>query len=334
MLNKNRGTKPPTKNQLALRGLIFIGVIAVVVGLIELQHNGKFGGQPKATAVLTNAGGSLAKNSDVKDHGVIVGFVDAVSPGADGKVDVEIAFKDSTIKTVPADVVARILPANVFGTSYVDLSSPSDSLAGGSLHAGQQIPADTRYDTIELQNALDDIDRLVKALSPAQLSAALGAISHALDGRGTTIGQTAVEFDNYLKNLEPEIPTLRADIAKSAQALGVLNKVAPGLVSATGHALNLLDTLVQHQADLNALLTSGINLANTSTDFLTKNSPQLVKWLHDVSQLTDALYDNRRIGITGLIQTNAKLGALLNSAITRGYVKFDAPVVLTAPRGY
>lgn len=334
MLNKNKGTRPPTKNQLALRGLVFVGIIALVVGLIELQHNGAFGGQSKATAFLRNAGGSLPKNSDVKDHGVIVGFVNSVSAGPDGQVAVGLTFKGSTINTIPKDVVARILPANVFGTSYVDLSSPTNSLSGGALHAGQTIPADTRYDTIELQNALDDIDRLVKALSPKDLSAALGAISHALDGRGTTIGQTAVEFDNYLKQLQPAIPTLRADIAKSAQALGVVNNVAPGLLNATGHALNLLDTLVQHQADLEALLKSGITLANTSSDFLAKNSPQLIKWLHDVSQLTDALYDNRRIGISGLIQVNALLGQLLNSAITRGYVRVDIPLVLTAPRGY
>ncbi|WP_231998913.1 MCE family protein [Nocardioides baekrokdamisoli] len=334
MLNKNRGTRPPTKNQLALRGLIFIGIIALLVGLIELQHNGAFGGQPKVTAQLRNAGGSLPKNSDVKDNGVILGFVSSVSPGPNGLVDVQLTLKDSTIKTIPAGVVARILPANVFGTSYVDLALPPDATATGALQPGATIPADTRFDTIELQNALDDIDRLVKALSPKDLSAALGAISHALDGRGTTIGQTAVEFDNYLKVLQPEIPTLRADIAKSAQALGVVNKVAPGLLNATGHALNLLDTFVQHQADLDALLKSGINLANTSSDFLAKNSPQLIKWLHDVSQLTDALYDNRRLGITGLIQVNALLGQLLNTAVTRGYVRVDINLVLAAPRGY
>ena len=50
--------------------------------------------------------------------------------------------------------------------------------------------------------------------------------------------------------------------------------------------------------------------------------------------LTDALYDNRRLGITGLIQVNALLGQLLNTAVTRGYVKVDINLVLTAPRGY
>lgn len=334
MLNKNKGTKPPTKNVLALRGLIFVGIIALLVGLIELQHNGAFGGQPKVTAQLRNAGGSLPKNSDVKDNGVILGFVSSISPGPNGLVDVQLTLKDSTIKTIPAGVVARILPANVFGTSYVDLALPPGVTDNGSLHAGSVIPADTRYDTIELQNALDDIDRLVKALNPADLSAALGAISHALDGRGTTIGQTAVEFDNYLKQLQPVIPTLRADVAKSAQALTVINHVAPGLLNATGHALNLLDTLVQHQADLDALLKAGTSLANTSTDFLAKNSAQLVKWLHDVAQLTDALYDNRRIGITGLIQTNAVLGSLLNSIVLHRYAHVDINLVLTNPRGY
>lgn len=334
MLNKNKGTRPPTKNVLALRGLIFVGIIALLVGLIELQHNGAFGGQPKVTAQLRNAGGSLPKNSDVKDNGVILGFVSSISPGPNGLVDVQLTLKDSTIKTIPAGVVARILPANVFGTSYVDLALPPGASDTGSLHAGSVIPADTRFDTIELQNALDDIDRLVKALNPADLSAALGAISHALDGRGTTIGQTAVEFDNYLKQLQPVIPTLRADVAKSAQALTVINQVAPGLLNATGHALNLLDTLVQHQADLDALLKAGTSLANTSTDFLAKNSAQLVKWLHDVAQLTDALYDNRRIGITGLIQTNAVLGPLLNSIVLHRYAHVDINMVLTTPRGY
>lgn len=334
MLKKNKGTKPPTKNQLALRGLVFVAIIAILVGLIELQHNGAFGGQPKVTAQLRNAGGSLPKNSDVKDNGVILGFVSSVAPGPNGLVDVQLTLKDSTIKTIPAGVVARILPANVFGTSYVDLALPPGAADTGTLKAGALIPADTRYDTIELQNALDDIDRLVKALNPADLSAALGAISHALDGRGTTIGQTAVEFDNYLKVLQPQLPTLRVDVAKSAQALGVVNNVAPGLLSATNHLLNLLDTLVQNQAGLDALLKSGISVANTTNDFLAKNSPQLVKWLHDVSQLTDALYDNRRVGITGLIQVNAVLGNVLNGIAAKGFVHIDAPVVLTAPRGY
>jgi hypothetical protein len=60
----------------------------------------------------------------------------------------------------------------------------------------------------------------------------------------------------------------------------------------------------------------------------------LVRWLHDVSQLTDALYDNRQIGITGLIQTNAVLGDILQSATTRGYVRIDASLTTTSPRGY
>ena len=149
-----------SRQQLARRGLIALVALAVIGAFITLRSNGTFGSQPHVTAQLANAGGSLRAGSDVKLNGVIVGKVSTISRSADGQgVTVDMTMKGSDLDVVPGNVVARILPATVFGTTFVDLvvhGTPS-----GELKAGAVVKADSTQGTLELQQALDDIDRLV-----------------------------------------------------------------------------------------------------------------------------------------------------------------------------
>jgi phospholipid/cholesterol/gamma-HCH transport system substrate-binding protein len=354
---RNQGRRTPTRNQLALRGLIALLVIAVFVELVRLHSSGVIGGPPVVTAQLRNAGGALVKGSDVKLHGVIVGRVKDIQPGRDGSVDVDIDMVADQLPQVPADVVARILPATVFGTTYIDLR-PADepqqrpgavadeagsatvvkasgsSTAHGSLKDGAVIPADTTQPTLELQDALDDIDGLVKALDPAELSTAIGAAAVALDGRGKAIGDTAVALDAYLRTFNPKVQMLRSDLDKLSAFLQVVKEIAPDLLDATDDALVPLSTLVAHKDDLTALLTGGKSLADTSQAVLAKNSVKLTRFINDAYGVVDALYDNRKAGITDSIAVNRRIAGIVRAASERGYLKVGATLQLNAPPYY
>jgi len=352
MANKNKGRRTPTRNELALRGLIALLVIVVIVEAVRLHSSGVIGGPPEVTAQLRNAGGALAKGSDVKLHGVIVGKVKDIRPGANGAVDVDLSMVGDQMAEIPADVVARILPATVFGTTYIDLrpasqpqQSPGDvsqavakaagtGIPGGSLKAGAVIPADTTQPTLELQDALDDIDGLVKALNPAELSTAIGAAAVALDGRGKAIGETAVALDAYLRKFNPKVAMLRADLDKLSAFLQVVKEIAPDLLDATDDALVPLNTLVEHKDDLTALLTGGKSLADTSTAVLAKNSVKLTRFINDAYGVIDALYDNRKAGITDVIAVNRRIAGIVQAAEERGYLKVGATLQLNAPPYY
>lgn len=327
----NKVRKPPSKNQYAVRGVVVLLVILLVLALIRGWTSGAFGGPPTVSADLRNAGGSLVKGSDVKLNGVIIGRVASISRApSGGGVRVSMKMDKSLLDRVPADVVARILPATIFGTSYVDLKGAP---GGASLRPGAVVPADTTQGTLELQDALDDIDSLVNALDPKELATAIGAAAIALDGRGEALGNTAVSLDSYLKTLTPQVSLLRSDLSKLADLMELVQKVAPNLLDGTDNSLDALKTLVAHKSDLDAVLVNATNLSDKSNQFLKNNTAALNRFLQNAYALVDALYDNRDT-FAAQVQVNKKLHSILQAAIEQGYIHIDADLVLSIPGYY
>ncbi len=283
---------------------------ALLLGAAWLRMSGAVGGDPEVTAELRNAGGSLRSGSDVKIAGVIVGRVTGIARGDDGGVRVDMSLPEGDLDSIPDNVVARILPATVFGTSFVDLVV-HDEPSRDSLESGAVIPADQTQDTLELQQALDDIDRLVKALGPAELASAIGSAAQALDGRGEQLGEIVDTLTAYLARLNPQLPLVRSDLRKLATNLEVVDDVAPDLLDATEDGLVTLNTIVTQQAAIRAIIVGGTSLTSTATAFLNENRADAVRVINDGAILLDSLYDNRHAGISGSIATNIALGTEL-----------------------
>ncbi|GAB4003147.1 MCE family protein [Nocardioides ultimimeridianus] len=322
-----------TRSQLARRGLIGLVALAVIGALITLRSNGTFGTTPHVTALVDNAGGALVKGSDVKMNGLIIGKVASIARDSSGQVKIDMNMQKDDLGQVPSNVVARILPATVFGKTFVDLVVHGTA-ASDHLKAGDTVHADGTQGTLELQNALDDIDKLVKALGPAELASAIGSAAQALDGRGAQIASTVKTFNNYLDELNPRMPAVRSDLEQLASATSVVNKIAPDLLDATDDALVVAGTLVKNQSALAALLSGGTTLADTATGFLNKNEAHLVTFIRQSSDLLDALYDNRVKGISGSIAVNGAAGHVLQSVVVRGYADTDGTLDLSPPPYY
>ncbi|KRC58924.1 MULTISPECIES: MCE family protein [unclassified Nocardioides] len=322
-----------SRNQLARRGLITLVALLVIGTFVTLRTNGTFGSQPHVTADVANAGGSLRSGSDVKMNGVIVGKVHEVRRADNGDgVTVDMAMSKEDLKAVPANVVARILPATVFGTTFVDLvvhGAPT-----GELKAGDSVKADSSQGTLELQQALDDIDRLTKALGPAELASAIGSAAEALDGRGNQIGQTVRTLNSYLDRLNPRMPQVRSDLQQLAQTTRLVDEIAPDLLDATDDALVAMNTIVTQEAAITALLSGGTTLARTGSGFLARNQANLVKFINGSAVLIDAVHDNRRAGITDALAINIALGTTLPKAVREGFVNTDGTIKLGVPPYY
>lgn len=308
-------------------------MVALLLWLAYARVNGDLGGDPTVAADVRNAGGALRPGSDVKIAGVIVGRVRSIGRGDDGMVRVEMSMPEDRLDEVPDNVEARILPATVFGTTYVDLvvhGGPS----GTPLRAGATIPADTTQGTLELQQALDDIDRLVTALGPAELNSAISSAAVALKGRGAKIGGLVDAADSYLAKITPELPQVRSDLRLLADNLEVVDEIAPDLLDATEDGLVTLDTVVEQRAAISALITGGTTLARSTTELLDANTRRLVRMLDNSALLLDVLYDNRRAGITDAISANIELGDKLPSAVREGFLRTDLYLQLDAPPYY
>jgi phospholipid/cholesterol/gamma-HCH transport system substrate-binding protein len=246
---------------------------------------------------------------------------------------VTIAVPESDLDKIPDNVVARILPATVFGTSFVDLVV-HDTPSKDSLEKGAVIPADQTQDTLELQQALDDIDRLVKALGPAELASAIGSAAEALDGRGARLGEIIDTLSGYLGRLNPQLPLIRDDVHKLATNLEIVDDIAPDLLDATEDGLVTLHTIVTQQAAIRAIISGGTSLVRTSTAFLDENRAAGVRLINNGAILLDALYDNRVSGISGAIGLNTLLGPKLRSILKEGFARTDAQMRTDAPPYY
>jgi phospholipid/cholesterol/gamma-HCH transport system substrate-binding protein len=317
----------------ARRGVVALMALALVLGLVWLRASGRYDGPARLSAQLADAGGSLAGGADVKMRGVLVGKVSRISRGPDGGVRVGITMPRDRLASVPGNVVARILPATVFGTSFVDLVARGPS-SGEPLRPGAVIPADWRQGTLELQQALDDIDGLVKALGPAELSSALGSAAQALDGRGARIGSLIERLDDYLGKVDQKMPVLRSDLRKLHQNLLLANDVAPDLLAATRDVLVTARTVVDQQAALARLLTGATALSDRAADFLAANQALVVRFLDNADVLLDAVHDNRHAAVTEALATNRMLQRKLDSILEHGFADTLVKIELDPPAPY
>ncbi len=323
-----------SRQQLARRGVIVLVAIALAGVLVSLRSNGTFGSAPHVSAVVTDAGGALRPGSDVKMKGVIVGRVSAIDTDAEsGGVSVDIELSEDDMDHVPGNVVARILPATVFGTTFVDLVVHGTP-AKNTIAAGDVIEADRTQGTLELQQALDDIDRLVTALGPAELASAIGSASQALDGRGGELRRTVSTVNSYLDRLNGRMPAVRADLEALATSVNVVDRVAPDLLDATEDGLVFLSTLVSQEAALTSLISGGTDLAVTAKGFLSRNQKDLVAFINDTGAFVDVLYDNRQAGISDAIATNIAVGNALPTVVRNGFVEVDGVLGTTAGNYY
>ena len=214
---------------------MFVVVLVLLCGLLSMKLEGDFADTVPVSAELQGVGGSLRPGVDVKMRGMAVGKVgDLAAEGRRVIVDLDIESKHAA--QIPNTVQARVLPASVFGTSYVDLVIPDGTGDAERLQAGDVVRQDSTQDTVELQTALDSIDQLVDALGPSELATALHTAASVLDGRGEDLGRAIDQFNAILDKLEPMVPKVRNDLRLLATNLNAVRRNAPDLLEATDDA--------------------------------------------------------------------------------------------------
>ncbi|TCP53186.1 virulence factor Mce-like protein [Tamaricihabitans halophyticus] len=291
-----------------LLGLAFIACLLGVIVLSVAFYNKTFSTFTRVTLQAGTIGSQLKEQADVKVRGLIVGTVERVEPRLDG-AELELALDPAKTHLIPQNVSARLLPKTLFGERYVSLQLPEQP-ASESLRDGDVISRDRSSTAIELEQALDNLLPVLQAVQPQKLSSTLSAISTALEGRGEPLGQTLVELDQYLTELNPNVPKLTENLRGLADVSDVYNEAAPDFVAALDNLTTTTQTIVDQQGNLNTLygtvtgtsedLNSWLvankdNLINVSTEsrktleVLERYSPQTPCFLRGMRQAKDKL---------------------------------------------
>lgn len=255
-------------------GIAFLLVLAALLALSVASYRQAFTPIVPVTLETDHVGNQLQPQSDVKLRGVIVGSVRRITSHGSG-ARIQLALDPDMVHLIPRDVHARLLPKTLFGERYVALEIP-ESPSPQHLRAHDVIPQDRSAAAIELERVLADVLPLLRSIRPEKLNATLTALATALSGRGEQVGQTAEDLDSYLRQINPELPDLLADVRGLADTADIYTAAAPDLLAVLSNLQTTARTIVTGQQQLAALLTSTTTLADAGTTVLSENAARII----------------------------------------------------------
>lgn len=231
-------------------------------------------------------GNQLLPQSDVKLNGLIVGEVRSISD-SDGKAKLALALDPDKTPLIPSNVTARFLPKTLFGEKYVALVMPDNR--DTPITGGDMIKQDTSQATVEVQRVLDDLLPLLRAVPPQELSATLGAMAQALDGRGKQIGQNLTQLNTLVSSLNKQLPALKADISGLADFSDIYTAATPDLLSALANLTTTTNTVVDQRSNLDNLYSTLTGTSANLTGFLNANGANIIRLSTDSTSTLQVL---------------------------------------------
>ena len=257
-----------------LSGIAFLLVIAALIGLTIAIYQKAFTPVVNVTLEADRAGNQLSAPADVKLRGLIVGEVRQITSTGGGAM-LELALDPEQMELIPANVQAQLVPKTLFGEKYVSLVVPEDP-AGERLAEGDVIGMDRSETARETEQALNNLLPLLQTLRPQDVSVTLNALSGALRGRGNRLGENLVLVDDYLKGINPSVPTLGEDFRGLADLADTLDQASPDLLEVLDNLSFVNRSLVEQEQALSTFLTSTTGVAGETDRFLRDNESRLV----------------------------------------------------------
>lgn len=256
-----------------LMGVLFVALVVGSVALTVALYQKRFTATVPVTLQLTSLPDQFATAADVKLNGMIVGSVDSISYQG-GLVDVQLAMQPDSIKEIPGNVSAQLIPKTLFGPRYVALEpGPSTTTP---LRAGSVIGVDRSSSAIEFQRVLDGLLPLLRQVRPQDLSMTLNAVSTALSGHGRSLGQTAVLLQRYVADLNTALPDIKSDISGLADVADTYSTAAPDLINAADDLTVTSQTVAQLRDQLAGMYPLVSHASSDLTSFLSLNQDNIV----------------------------------------------------------
>ena len=254
-------------------GVIFLVLLLSGVWVSYGVFTKKFTDYDEVQLKTTNIGLQLPIRADVKIRGVQVGEVIDIQPEAEGAT-LTLGLYPDMRDTVPGNVSGSIVPKTLFGEKYVSLIVPEGPIADG-------IEIDTVIDrtdvSTEVEQVLNDLYPLLRAVQPAEINMTLNAIATALEGRGDQLGNNLETIDSYLKRLNPEIPALVEDLRLTGEVSDVYADVLPEIATILRNTITTTQTLEGREEKLNALFKDIGSFSATAERFLGDNGDNIIR---------------------------------------------------------
>lgn len=256
-----------------LLGIVFVAMLMMGVWATYGVFTKKFTDYDEVTLKTSTIGLNLPARADVKIRGVIVGEVLELNADSDG-AELTLGIFPEMLHTIPANVTGSLVPKTLFGEKYVALEVPvtpaKEPLKAGAVIARTEL-------AIEVEQVLNDLYPLLRAVQPGEINKTLNAVATALEGRGTKIGENLETVDSYLKRLNPQIPAIIEDLRLTSKVSVIYSDALPEIAEILRNTIKTTTTLKEQRKNLDTFFTDISRFSQTSRTFLRRNGDNLIR---------------------------------------------------------
>ncbi|KUI05422.1 MCE-family protein MCE1A [Mycolicibacterium acapulense] len=284
----NNPRTPPYK----LAGIVLTIFAIGALIFVYFQFRGEVPWLPreKLTLLSGRAGLSMDPGAKVTYNGVEigrVGAVDVVDVGGEPRAKILLEVDPRYLELIPKNVDASIDATTVFGNKYVNFSSPKNPTE-------QRITSSDVIDvtsvTTEFNTLFETVVSVSEQVDPIKLNQTLAATAEALDGLGDRFGQSIINGNEILTDVNARMPELRRDTRLLADLGEVYADAAPDLFDGLENAVTTAQTLNEQQANIDQALMASIGFGNTGADIFERSGPYLIRGAEDLV-ITSELLD-------------------------------------------
>jgi phospholipid/cholesterol/gamma-HCH transport system substrate-binding protein len=280
--------KAPTRPYRLVGVAVFL-VAALVLWLVYQQFRGNFTEKTPVTMMSSRAGLVMDPGAKVTLNGVQIGRVASVSevqlggkPAAKLILDLEPRY----LKLVPANVDAKIVATTIFGQKYVSFTQPQNP---SPQRISSQNVIDARSVTTEINTLFQTLTSITQQLDPVKLNLTLSAAAQALAGLGDRVGQSIVNANAILDDVNPQMPQARRDIQQLAGLGDTYANAAPDLFDFLNNAVITARTINKQQKDLDQALLAATGFGNNGADIFQRGGPYLARGAADLVPTAEVL---------------------------------------------
>lgn len=281
----NSPRTPPYK----LAGTVLALIAVAVLVFVFLQFRGDLLPRTQLTMLAARSGLSLNEGSKVTLNGVQIGRVtgtEVMSVGGEPQAKILLEVNPKYLEMIPKNVDASIDATTVFGNKYVNFTSPKNP-------SPERLTKDDVIDvtsvTTEFNTLFETIVDVAKQVDPIKLNQTLTATAEALDGLGDRFGESFIDGNEILTDVNARMPELRRDNRLLADLVEVYADASPDLFDALENAVTTAQTLNEQRGDLDQALVASVGFGNTGADVFERSGPYLVRALEDLIPTSETL---------------------------------------------
>ncbi len=281
----NSSRTPPYK----LAGLVLSLLTIAAVVLVYFQFRGEFLPRTQLTMLAARAGLSMDPGAKVTYNGVEIGrvaSVDAVDVSGEPRAKIVLEVQDKYVKLIPKNVDASIDATTVFGNKYVNFTSPKNP-AKERISSSDVI--DVTAVTTEFNTLFETVVSLAEQVDPIKLNQTLSATAEALDGLGDRFGQSIINGNEILSEINPQMPQIREDNRLLADLGETYANAAPDLFDGLRNAVTTARTLNEQRGNIDQALMASIGFGNTGADVFERSGPYLIRGAEDLIPTSETL---------------------------------------------